>query len=128
MTLAESTVLVVDDEPVLRLTFAVLLQRAGAQVLVASDGIEALQALESQHVDVILTDKLMPKMDGLTLLRELRERERMTPAILFVNGVVPEDALKMQRLGVLRTITKPIHPDDLVRLLDEVLAPIPAVK
>lgn len=126
MKLAESTVLVVDDEPVLRLTFAVLLQRVGARVLVAGDGVEALQTLESQHVDVILTDKLMPKIGGLELLQELRERDVMTPAILFVNGVVPEDVLKMQRLRVLRTVTKPIHPQDLVRLLDEVLEPITA--
>ncbi|MEK6397497.1 MAG: response regulator, partial [Terriglobus sp.] len=60
MTLAESTVLVVDDEPVLRLTFSVLLQRAGARVVEAADGLEALHVLETQRVDVVLTDKQMP--------------------------------------------------------------------
>lgn len=121
MTLAESTVLVVDDEPVLRLTFSVLLQRMGARVLTAEDGAEALQIMAANHVDVILTDKKMPNVDGLALLDQLRERGVMTPAILFVNGVLPEDATEMERLGVTRMISKPIHPQELVRILEAVL-------
>jgi CheY-like chemotaxis protein len=124
MTLAESSILVVDDEPVLRLTFSALLQRMGARALTAEDGVAALQLLESEHVDVILTDKLMPNMDGLTLLQRLRERGVVTPAILFVNGVLPEDPKEMERLGVVRTVTKPIHPQELLRILDEVLTQI----
>ncbi|HEY9138976.1 MAG TPA: response regulator, partial [Terriglobus sp.] len=115
MTLAESTVLVVDDEPVLRLTFSVLLQQTGARVIVASDGVEALRVLETQRVDVVLTDKQMPHMDGLTLLKELRVRGFSVPAVFFVNGVLSEDHREMDRLGVVRTVTKPLQPSDLVR-------------
>lgn len=121
MTLAESTVLVVDDEPILRLTFSILLQREGARVFTAVDGAEALQIVAANRVDLILTDKQMPKMDGLALLHQLRERGVMTPAILFVNGVVPEDVTEMERLCVTRTISKPIHPQELVRILETVL-------
>ena len=128
MTLAESTVLVVDDEPVLRLTFSVLLQRTGARVIVASDGLEALRVLETQPADVVLTDKQMPHMDGLTLLHELRARGMTMPAVLFVNGVLPEDQHDMDRLGVVRTVTKPLQPRDLVHVLQDVLAPLPAVE
>lgn len=128
MTLAESTVLVADDEPVLRLTFSMLLQQTGADVIVASDGVEALRMLETQPVDVVLTDKQMPHMDGLALLKELRTRGFSMPAVLFVSGVLPEDQREMDRLGVVRTITKPLQPSDLVRVLEEVLAPLPAVK
>ncbi|MEZ2346350.1 response regulator [Terriglobus sp. RCC_193] len=128
MTLAESTVLVVDDEPVLRMTFSALLQRMGARVLVACDGIEALQMQDSQRVDLILTDKQMPNMDGMTLLDRLRKRGILTPAIVFVNSVQPDDPKEMERLGVARTVTKPIHPQDLVHMLDEVLASIASVR
>jgi CheY-like chemotaxis protein len=128
MTLADSTVLVVDDEPVLRLTFSVLLRQTGARVIVASDGVEALRVLETQRVDVVLTDKQMPHMDGLTLLKELSTRGFSMPAVFFVNGVLPEDQREMDRLGVVRTVTKPLQPSDLVRVLEEVLAPLPAVK
>lgn len=128
MTLAESTVLVVDDEPVLRLTFSVLLQRTGARVVVAADGLEALRLLETRHVDVVLTDKQMPQMDGLTLLHELRARGFTMPAVFFVNGVLPEDQREMDTLGVVRTVTKPLQPTALVAVLEAVLAPLPAVE
>ncbi|SDF26463.1 response regulator [Terriglobus roseus] len=85
MTLAESTVLVVDDEPILRLTFSIVLQRTGARVLTADDGAEALRIVEADPVDLILTDKQMPNVNGMALLRQLRERGVMTPVILFVN-------------------------------------------
>jgi len=124
MTLAESSILVADDEPVLRLTFSVLLQRMGARVFTAEDGVEALRIAAENHVDMILTDKQMPNMDGLALLQQLRERDVTAPAILFVNGVVPEDSKLLERLGVKRSVTKPIHPQELLRILDEVLAPI----
>lgn len=122
MTLAESSILVVDDEPVLRLTFSVLLQRMGARVFTAEDGAEALRVAADNPVDVILTDKQMPNMDGLALLHQLRERGVIAPAILFVNGVVPEDPKLLDRLGVMRTVTKPIHPQDLAHMLEALLA------
>ena len=122
MTLAESSILVVDDEPVLRLTFSVLLQRMGACVFAAADGAEALHIATENHVDVILTDKQMPNMDGLALLHRLREHGVMAPAILFVNGVVPENSTLLERLGVMRTVTKPIHPQELTHMLEALLA------
>lgn len=127
MTLAESSILVVDDEPVLRLTFSVLLQRMGARVFAAEDGVEALRIATENHVDVILTDKQMPNMDGLALLQQLRERDVTAPAVLFVNGVVPEDSKLLERLGVKRSVTKPIHPQELILMLEAVLASVAAV-
>ena len=126
MTLAESTILVVDDEPVLRLTFSIVLKQTGATVLVAEDGADALRVLEDRHIDAVLSDKQMPNMDGLTLLERLRERGVTAPAIFFVNGVLPEDQANMDRLGVARTVTKPLHPAELTRILQKVLEPLPA--
>ena len=51
MTLADSTILVVDDEPVLRLTFSIVLKQSGANVLVAEDGEKALHVLDENHID-----------------------------------------------------------------------------
>lgn len=124
MTLAESTILVVDDEPVLRLTFSILLKQAGATVLTAEDGEDALDVLERSTVDVILTDKQMPKMDGLTMLETLRTRGVATPAVFFVNGVLGEDQAKMNQLNVVRTVTKPLHPSDLLKVLETAVAPL----
>ncbi len=126
MTLSDATILVVDDEPVLQLTFSILLEQAGAKVITASNGAEALEALEHIHADVILTDKQMPGMDGLTMLKELRHRGDRTPAIFFVNGVASENPAVMERLGVAEMVTKPLHPNELKRVLTRVLEAIPS--
>ena len=74
----------------------------------------------------MLIDKQMPNMDGLTLLERLRERGVTAPAIFFVSGVVPEERANLARLGVASTVTKPLHPTDLTRILQTILEPLPA--
>ncbi len=122
MTLAQAKILIVDDEPVLRLTFSVLLQQHGATVHIASNGKEALQQLEREPVDVMLTDQQMPVMDGKTLLRTMYKNRMRVPSILFVNAVEPEDQEELRQLSVVETVTKPLHPEALVALLERVLA------
>ena len=126
MTLPEACILVVDDEPVLRLTFSIVLKQTGATVHVAEHGLDALHVLEREVVDVILSDKQMPEMDGLTMIQTLRERGNTTPVVFFVNGVLSESPAEMQRLGVAETVTKPLHPAELVKILSRVVESIPA--
>ncbi|SEC51353.1 two-component system, chemotaxis family, response regulator CheY/two-component system, NarL family, capsular synthesis sensor histidine kinase RcsC [Terriglobus roseus] len=126
MTLSDSTILVVDDEPVLRLTFSLVLQQTGATVHVAEHGLDALLVLERERIDVILSDKQMPHMDGLTLIQTLRERGITAPVVFFVNGVASENPAEMERLGVTEMITKPLHPAELVKVLTRVVANIPS--
>ncbi len=124
MTFPEASILIVDDEPVLRLTFSLLLKKTGATVHVAADGLEAIEVLDREHIDAILTDKQMPNMDGLTLLRTLHARGTIYPSLLFVNGVDPESHNEMIKLGVIETVTKPLHPRDLIAVFERVLKPI----
>jgi two-component system chemotaxis response regulator CheY len=124
MTLAEATILIVDDEPILRMTFCVLLKRAGATVHVAADGLEAIDVLDREHIDVMLTDKQMPNMDGMTLLRTLHARSTVYPSLLFVNGVEHENHDELVTLGVIEAVTKPLHPRDLLAIFERVLKPL----
>ncbi len=126
MTLAEANILVVDDEPVLLLTFAIVLRQKGATVHSTANGAEAIALLEQVRIDVILTDRQMPVMDGLTLLRTLHARGSKIPSILFVSGMETESAAEMAKLGVIETVTKPLHPDTLTRVLTKALAPLPS--
>ncbi|MGI4758250.1 MAG: response regulator [Janthinobacterium lividum] len=127
MIFPQASILVVDDEPVLRLTFRLLLQREGATVHVASNGAEALDVLRHETVHLILTDKQMPVMDGMTLLRTMAAQNLHVPAILFVNGAASEDLDELRHLSVVETITKPVHPADLLKVLARVLQPLPCV-
>lgn len=76
-------VLVVDDEPGIRETLAALLEDEGYLVSRARDGMEALSAVENRRFDVILTDVRMPRLDGMALVRRLRERGDNLPIVLM---------------------------------------------
>lgn len=83
--LPRTVVLVVEDEPGLRHALALLLGLEDYEVVTACDGLQALQTLRSVRCDLVLTDRMMPRMDGLTLLRALRDDARLQhiPAILM---------------------------------------------
>ena len=121
MTLAGAAVLVVDDEPILSMTFGVLLQREGATVHVAADGRVALEVLGRESIDVMLCDQQMPVMDGMTLLRTMHARAILLPIVLFVSDVQGGRVDELEHLGVLATLTKPVRPELLIHTLNEVL-------
>ena len=125
MNLSNATILVVDDEPVLRMTFAAVLRRLGTTVHCAADGVEALELLALERVDAMLVDKHMPVMDGRTLLETLHERGASVPSVLFVDGIHTESLQDLSRLGVMKTVTKPLHPEELKHALEQVLLALP---
>ena len=118
---AGSTLLVVDDEPLLNLTFAILLRRAGASVFTATNGEEALAILERERVHTMLCDRQMPVMDGLTLLRTLHARGKSVPSMLFMNGLDRENTEELERMQVKRLLSKPIQPLALLAAVEDVL-------
>ena len=124
MTLREATILVVDDEPVLRTTFAIVLRQLGATVCTAANGFEALELLALERVDAMLIDRHMPQMNGRALLETLHERGMSVPSILFVSGG-SEQPHELLRWGVVQTATKPLHPAQLKSLLEELLLGLP---
>lgn len=72
------SVLLVEDHEINRKLAEIMIQRMGCQLVSVSDGLQALDALEKQHFDVVLMDVMMPVMDGITALKLLRERENGT--------------------------------------------------
>jgi CheY-like chemotaxis protein len=77
------TVLIVEDEPAIRAVVAALLEEEGYAVRRARDGLEALSIIESDPVDLILSDVVMPKLDGASLVRRLRQRGQFVPVVLM---------------------------------------------
>jgi DNA-binding NtrC family response regulator len=112
-------ILVVDDEPAEREGLARLVGQWGYEVETAASGEEALNLIESQHPAVVLTDLVLPEMDGLTLLQKLKETGR-PPIVLLVTGHgTVETAVEAMRHGAFDYLTKPVDATRLQVLLEK---------
>ena len=114
--------LVVDDEPTITEVVARYLERAGYRTRVAADGIQALELAASQRPDLVLLDLMLPGIDGLEVMRRLRElgRDRMAVILLTAKGEESDRVIGL-RLGADDYVVKPFSPADLVARVDAVL-------
>lgn len=114
-------ILIVDDEPNVRLMFRTALAALGAEIAVAEDGEAALDRLERSSFDLILLDLKMPHVDGMETLRRLRDRGDDTPVVIVTaHGDVPH-AVEAMKLGAIDFLSKPMAPSQLRRVAAEVL-------
>ena len=119
------TVLVVDDDPnVLRLSTA-MVQRMGYETVTATNGQEALEALERQHADLVVCDMKMPEYDGEWLLTRMRERHAAVPVVIVtgLGELEPSISLAPNIVGYL---VKPFQRTALEGILRAVLSGLPA--
>ncbi len=112
----DATILAVDDQPDLVESLRLTLESAGYQVVTAGNGIEALAALQSQAIDLILADIAMPQMNGYQLFERVRENPRWIPIpFLFLTvRTMDSDIRYGKELGADDYLTKPIQPEDLL--------------
>jgi len=116
-------VLIVDDEPNVRLMLRTTLESVGYDVIEAEDGHAAIERLRrvSSGCDLILLDLKMPKLDGMEVLSRLRAAGNVEPVvILTAHGSIPE-AVAAMKLGAIDFLTKPITPEALRRVVAEVI-------
>lgn len=109
-------VLLVDDDDLVREAHRDFLARHGMRVVGASNGMEALAVLvhPQSAFDVVVTDIIMPGMDGIALLREIRRHNMDIPVILVTGNPQLDSAIAAVNLGGYRYVTKPIATDELV--------------
>ena len=101
-------VLVVEDNQVERADLAQMISSFGITPVTASDGQDAIEKLDSCDVDVILTDLVMPRMDGFALLSTLKARNPNVPAIMFASRVTPQERARADAAGVRTVLEKPL--------------------
>lgn len=119
--------LVVDDEPAIRLLMQAILSQEGHDVDTAADGVEALASVERELPDVILLDLAMPNMDGWRFLEELRNRDlRSRLRVIIVSAMSDAESVERgQAEGVREHLAKPFDADAVVRSVEAALQEAP---
>jgi DNA-binding response OmpR family regulator len=117
----KTALLLADDDPAVTDSLVPFLERAGFQVLIAGDGLSALEKAQLQHPDLLLLDVLMPRMDGREVLRRLRRAKDWTPTILLTRvGESSERAMALEE-GADDYLNKPFDPHELLARIRAVL-------
>jgi DNA-binding NtrC family response regulator len=113
-------VLIVDDEPGVRDSLRLLLKNQ-YEVEVAEDGSQALSVLGAFHPDLILLDLIMPRIDGMETLRQVRERSPKTPVVILSASNTVKTAVQAMKCGAVDYLNKPFEIDELKTLLLDLL-------
>lgn len=116
-------ILTVDDSPSIRQMMQLTLTGAGYEVVQAADGVEALEYARDNLVDLVLTDVNMPRMDGITLVRELRQLPsyQRVPLLILTTESAQEVKLQGKAAGATGWLTKPFKPDQLIATISRVM-------
>jgi two-component system, NtrC family, response regulator AtoC len=107
-------VLLIDDEPTIRLTVGDALRDAGYKVTIASDGAEGLALVTSKVFDVVITDIRLPRVDGLTIFRRVRAESPATDVMLITAFGEVADAVAALKEGAFDYLTKPFDTDEII--------------
>ena len=121
---SKKMVMVVDDSLTMRKVLGRLLEREGFDVAIAKDGMDALKLLQDMTPDIILTDIEMPRMDGFSLARNIRDdvRTKNTPLIMISSRTAEKHRNVAAEIGVNAFFGKPVADDELVAKINELLA------
>ena len=107
-------ILVVEDDANVRKLMKAVLTQYGYKALLASDGIEALRMMESHHVDLILLDVMLPRMDGYDFTRTLRESDVDTPIMMITAKETPQDKRRGFLAGTDDYMVKPVDEEEMM--------------
>lgn len=116
-------ILVVDDSETVRQVLQLTLSKAGFDVVEAEDGVDAYSKLSDQPVDMIVTDLNMPNMDGLELIKKIRQEGeyRFTPIVMLTTESSEEKKKAGREAGASGWIVKPFKPEQLLKVVKMVL-------
>ena len=112
-------VMTVDDSATVRQVLQVTLESAGYDVVQAVDGADALDKLSREPVDMLVTDLNMPRIDGIGLIHEIRQKpgNRFMPIIMLTSEAQPEKKNAGKAAGASGWITKPFRPEQLLAVV-----------
>lgn len=112
----KTKILVVDDEEVVRHSHIRTLASMHCTVEVVRDGSEALEVMEQRPVDVVLLDLRMPGMDGMSVLKTIKQRWPDTEVVIITGYPTVDSAKEAVRLGAYDYLSKPVGPDEVINV------------
>lgn len=115
-------ILVIDDAKFTRFMLINVLQKDGHTILEAGDGQEGMERILAENPDLVITDLLMPVMDGIQLLAAMKKKKLTTPVIVMTSNI--QESVRQQCLtaGARAFANKPPNPDELLRLVQGILS------
>ncbi len=116
-----SQILIVDNEKSMRDFLSIVLKKEGYDCLTAEDGLKALDLIEKEGADLVITDIKMPKMDGLSLLKHLKLSSPETATIMMTAFASTETAIEAMKEGAYDYLTKPFQIDEVKLVIKNVL-------
>ncbi|MHB1140837.1 MAG: response regulator [Sulfuricaulis sp.] len=118
-----ATILTVDDTASMRQMISFTLNSVGHEVIQACDGKEALQLLQGKKVDLVIADVNMPNMDGIALVKSLREQAdyKFTPILMLTTESQESKRQQGKVAGATGWIVKPFNPEQLLNVVKKVL-------
>jgi DNA-binding response OmpR family regulator len=115
------SILIIDDEPNLRRSLGLILQRAGYAITSAADAAEALKLLQATGFDLAFLDIKLPDQSGIQLLPQIRQLYPQMPVLILTAHATLDTAIDAVRLGARDYLLKPIDPDDILKRVETIL-------
>lgn len=116
------SILVVDDDQQMRTALKEAVTRIGYDAILAQNPMEALNKLENDSISMIVTDMKMPKMDGLTFIKEARKRISNMPILVITGFATVENAVEVMKEGACDYLMKPFSFDSLTRTIENIMS------
>ncbi|MHB1669665.1 MAG: response regulator [Thiomonas sp.] len=119
------TILIVDDSASLRQVVNIALASAGYEVIEACDGVDALTKLDGRKIHLIISDVNMPNMDGITLVKEVKQKPdyKFTPIIMLTTENQEDKKAQGQAAGARAWVVKPFQPAQMLAAVSKLIAP-----
>ena len=116
-----ANILIVDDEEVVRLSHLRSLEGSDCNTRAAEDGRQAIQVMEQDPADVILLDLRMPGLDGMDVLKTIKQRWPESEVVVITGYPCIETAKEAVRLGAFNYLTKPLGPDEVMKAANDAI-------
>jgi DNA-binding response OmpR family regulator len=117
-------ILLVEDTPDLLANITDVLNMEGFEVIPANDGVDALEKLTTVTPDLIITDLLMPRMDGFAFIQTLKANNKLKeiPVLIFSAKATPENEAQGLQLGAVQYLKKPCPTDYLLKIIHNLIS------